>query len=168
MAVRHCAHLLLVVGCAAPQAIPTPAPLPTDELAEGPGEVRHNPARCPCPPWEVRVGRRWERVHVEDVSEEGTYVEALARRAGDDDRRAVDGRYWVAVELTKRVHAYRGGGRFRVLEVRGDPIPPDEPADSVEAEDAAQEAEPAPAPSEPGPSPIAPGPDPVAPSAPSE
>jgi hypothetical protein len=107
-------------------------------------------------------------VHVEDVSEEGTYVEALARRAGDDDRRAVDGRYWVAVELTKRVHTYRGGGRFRVLEVRGDPIAPDEPVDSADAEEAEQEAEPVPAPSEPAPSSIVPDPDPAAPSAPSE
>lgn len=114
------------------------------------------------------MGRRWERVHVEDVSEEGTYVEALARRAGDDDRRAVDGRYWVAVELTKRVHAYRGGGRFRVLEVRGDPIPPEEPVDSAEAEEAARQPDPVSAAPEPAPPPGTPGSDPAPPSAPPE
>jgi hypothetical protein len=128
---RHSALLLLVAGCATAPAAPAPAPLPIEELPEGPSLVRSNPARCPCPDWEVRLAERWERVHIEDVSEDGLYMPELLKRATTDDRNGIDGRYLVDAELTKQVHAYRGGRRFRVLRVAGDPPPP-EPVPSPE------------------------------------
>lgn len=149
MAARHSALIVLLIGCAGAPAAKAPvAPLPTEELPEGPTLVRHNPARCPCPAWEVRVADRWERMHVEDTSPEGLYVQALAKAARKDDRNGVDGRYMVDAELTRRIHAYRGGGRFRVLKIAGDPPPPPPPPEvepeELQAPEEPQEEEEAP------------------------
>jgi hypothetical protein len=49
-------------------------------------EARYNPAPCPCPPFELRLGPRWVRVVLVYSEEEGALVEELigdAKRAAN-------------------------------------------------------------------------------------
>jgi len=86
------ASMLTTAACASAPP-PTVASPPVDEprqlaplLPSGAAELRYNPARCPCSPWEVKLKSGWERVQLVDGSEDGRLLEELESqlKAGRD------------------------------------------------------------------------------------
>ena len=82
-------------------------------IAEFVGTLRHNPGPCECPPWEIAIGDRWERVGAEpsrDASAEVT--EWLDRPSGTLE---------TAVEISRDDVRSELGWGYRMVIVGGTP-----------------------------------------------
>ena len=111
---KHLLFLILVIavaGCARPNG-------PTDATPESASqttvdqtsfEIRHNPAPCDCPPFEILVGDHWIRVFV-DIEES---PELASLRNGDPLATAT-----IEGKLTERERPAENGVEYRVLRPR--------------------------------------------------
>ncbi len=116
---------LVLGGCAATEVTDTPMAVPSyedivDARAAAAQDhtthtLRYNPTYCRCPPFEIQLGSRWQRVDlaVEDT-EDPTVTELLAvvREATDQTGRT----YKVDGAVTDAVGTCGAGTRFVTLE----------------------------------------------------
>lgn len=77
------ASMLMTAACASgpPPVVASPTTqeprLSVPSLPSGSAQLRYNPARCPCTPWEVKLSSGWERVQLMDGTEDGGLLERL-------------------------------------------------------------------------------------------
>jgi len=80
--------------------------------------IRYNPARCGCPPYEVKIGNTWVRVFIDDASHRETAgvaeLKAEAEHDSSNNRLRI---YRVVGELIPGKTVCPGGHRHPILKV---------------------------------------------------
>jgi hypothetical protein len=86
-----------------------------NDLGEFVATLRHNPGECECPPWEIAIGTRWERVAV-----------VPARDAGDDVTAWLNtpaGEFETVIEVSREETRSETGWGYRILLIGGSSRP---------------------------------------------
>lgn len=98
--------VLLCAACASSSAKPGEEATAEPVVEQTQFKVRYNPADCACPPYEVQVGDRWQRVFF-DI-EDRTQIDALQNASALET-------LVISARLTDREQAAENGVRYRVV-----------------------------------------------------